>query len=250
VHEFGYTFFNALENIECHKVKRIIVPSYASRNDLLRCGFSPEKISVIYHGVDHELFRPDEALKRFMREKYGLTKSFVAISVGRLVKHKRHTDIIEAISKIPETTLILVGKGEEEERIVGLAKEKKMRLFHFKNISEAFLASLYNMADVYVHASILEGFGLTVLEAMACALPVVCYNVGDFNDIVRGAGVLLRPRDIEGMVRGVELLKQRKEERKAFSQAALQKSKAFTWKKSAEEHLKVYKEVLTRKTNE
>lgn len=238
--------FHRLETLQCRKVKHIIVPSFGTKKSLLHHGFKEDKITVIHHGVDHELFRPDEALRRIMREKYGLMKSFVAITVGRLVRHKRHTDIIKAISKIPDTTLILVGEGKQEKRIAGLAKEKKVRLLHFKNISDEFLASLYNMADVYVHASVLEGFGLTVLEAMACALPVVCCDVADFKDIVCGAGVLLKPKDVESMVHSIEFLKERKDDRKAFSQAALKKSKAFTWKKTADEHLKVYKEVLSR----
>jgi len=238
--------FHRLEDLQCRKAKHIIVPSFGTKKSLLHHGFKEDKISVIHHGVDHELFRSDEALRSTMREKYGLMKPFVAITVGRLVRHKRHIDIIEALSKIPETTLILVGAGEEEKRIVGFAKKKKVRLLHFKNISEEFLASLYNSADVYVHASSLEGFGLTVLEAMACALPVVCYDVADFKDIICEAGVILKPKDLDGMVHAIEFLKEKKDKRKAFSQAALQKSKEFTWKKTAKEHLRVYRNVLTK----
>jgi len=238
--------FYMLETLQCHKAKHIIVPSSMTKQSLLHDGFKEDKIAVIHHGVDHELFRPDEPLRRFIRERYGLKKPFVAISVGRLVRHKRHRDVIEALSKIPDTTLILVGEGNEEKRIAGLAEEKNVRLLHFKNISDEFLASLYNMADVYVHASILEGFGLTVLEAMASALPIVCYDVADFKDIVCGAGVLLKPKDVGGMVHAIEFLKERRDKRKAFSKAALHKSMAFNWKKTAEEHLKVYCNVLTK----
>ena len=235
--------FHGLETLQCRKVKQIIVPSFMTKNSLLNHGFKEDKITVIYHGVDHEIFRPYEAFRSFVREKYGLKDLFVVISVGRLVGHKRHTDIIEALSKIPETALILVGAGPEEERIVALAKEKKVRLLHFKNISDEFLAGLYNAADVYVHASVLEGFGLIVLEAMACGLPIICYNAGDFKNIVRGAGIVLKPRDVEAMVHAIEFLKEKNGEQKALSQAALKKSKVFTWKKTAEEHLKVYRKV-------
>jgi glycosyltransferase involved in cell wall biosynthesis len=232
--------FYGLEALQCRKVKQIIVPSFMTKNSLLNHGFKEDKITVIYHGVDHEIFRPYETFRRFVREKYGLKNLFVVISVGRLVRHKRHTDIIEALSKIPETALVLVGGGPEEKRIVALAKEKKVRLLHFKNISDEFLASLYNAADVYVHASVLEGFGLIVLEAMACGLPIICYDAGDFKNIVLGVGVVLKPRDVEAMVHAIEFLKEKNGEQKALSQAALKKSKAFTWKKTAEEHLKVY----------
>lgn len=232
--------FYGLEALQCHKVKHIIVPSFMTKNSLLNHGFKEDKITVIHHGVDHKLFRPDGALRRFLREKCGLKGFFVVISVGRLVRHKRHTDIVEALSKIPETALILVGGGPEEKRIVALAKEKKVKLLHFKNISDEFLTSLYNAADVYVHASVLEGFGLTVLEAMACALPVICYDAGDFKNVVPGAGIVLEQGDVEAMVHAIEFLKQRNDERKTLSHVALQKSKTFTWKKTAKEHLNVY----------
>ena len=242
-HDVNSLVFYVLETLQCRKVKHIIVPSFTTKESLVNHGFKEDKITVIYHGVDHEIFRSYEAFRSFVREKYGLKDLFVVISVGRLVGHKRHTDIIEALSKIPETALILVGAGPEEERIVALAKEKKVRLLHFKNISDEFLASLYNAADVYVHASVLEGFGLTVLEAMACGLPIICYDAGDFKNIVLGVGVVLKPRDVEAMVHAIEFLKEKNGEQKALSQAALKKSKAFTWKKTAEEHLRVYRKV-------
>jgi glycosyltransferase involved in cell wall biosynthesis len=210
----------------------------------LNHGLKEDKITVIHHGVDHKLFRPDEASRRFLREKYGLNELFVVISVGRLIKHKRHTDIVEALSKIPHTALILVGSGLEEKRIVALAEEKKVKLLRFKNISDEFLRGLYNAADAYVHASVLEGFGLTVVEAMACALPIICYDVGDVKHIVPGGGIVLDPRDVQGMRHAIEFLKNREIERKAFSQYALEKSREFTWEKTAEEHLKVYQDVL------
>jgi glycosyltransferase involved in cell wall biosynthesis len=231
-----------IEALQCRRIKHIIVPSFATKNCLLNQGFKEDKITVIYHGVDHGVFRRNETSRRFMREKYGLKDLFVVISVGRLVRHKRHVDIIEALSKIPETALILVGAGPEEERIEALAKEK-VKLLHFKDISDEFLASLYNASDVCVHASVLEGFGLTVIEAMACGLPVICYNVGDFKYIVPGAGIVLEKGDVEAMAYAIESFKQRKDEKDTLSQAALQRSKEFTWEKTAQEHLKVYKKI-------
>lgn len=237
--------FHGLETLQCRKVKHIIVPSLMTKNGLVNHGVKEDKITVIHHGVDHELFRRNEALRHLMREEYELTKSFVAISVGRLVRHKRHTDIIEALSKIPETTIILVGEGEEKDRIVSLARERGVRLLHFQNISDKFLASLYSAADVYVHASVVEGFGLTVVEAMACGLPIVCYDVADFRNIISDAGLLLKPKDVDGIFQAVQSLRENDAERVALGRNALRKSKAFTWKKTAEGHLRVYRKLLS-----
>ena len=237
--------FSYLENFQCRKAKRIIVPSFKTKEDLVREGFSEDKIDVIHHGVDSELFRPDQALRNSIRNKYGLVGSFVVISVGRLVYHKRHVDIIEALSKVPNSVFMLVGAGVEEERIKVKAKKFGVRLLHFKDVSDELLAGLYNSADVYAHASILEGFGLTILEAMACSLPIVCYDVADLKRVVSGAGFLLQKGDVGGMTNALLSMKNDRNNRLALSEMALHQSKAFTWEKTAAEHLKVYRRILS-----
>jgi glycosyltransferase involved in cell wall biosynthesis len=237
--------FSYLENIQCRKAKRIIVPSFKTKEDLVREGFSEDKIDVIHHGVDSDLFKPDQALRNFIRNKYGLVNSFVVISVGRLVYHKRHVDIIEALSRVPDSVFVLVGAGEEEEQIKVKALEFGVRLLHFKGVSDEFLVGLYNSADVYAHASILEGFGLTILEAMACSLPVVCYDVADLRRVVSGAGHLLQPGDTGGMTSALLSIKDDASNRHVLSEMALNQSRAFTWEKTAVEHLNVYRKILT-----
>jgi glycosyltransferase involved in cell wall biosynthesis len=234
----GLTFHN-LEMLQCHKVRHIIVPSFATKKALLRYGFREDKISVVYHGVDHTVFRNKNS-KAFLRKKYGLLNYFVAINVGKLIKRKKQTDIINALAGIPDTALILVGKGEEERHIQKLAREKKVKLIHFRHVPESFLVDLYNASDVYIHASILEGFGLTILEAMACGLPIISYKVGDFAKIVNEAGVLLKPEDVWDMRDALLYLKENLAEREELSQIAQEKSAQYTWEKTAKEHLNVY----------
>ena len=231
--------FHNLEMLQCHKVRHIIVPSFATKNALLRYGFREDKISVVYHGVDHTVFRKKNS-RAFLRKKYGLLNYFVAINVGKLIKRKRQIDIINALAGISDTTLILVGKGEEDRSIQKLAQEKKVKLIHFRHVPESFLVDLYNIADVYINASILEGFGLTILEAMACGLPIISYKAGDFTKIVQEAGVLLEPEDVHGMRDALLYLKENLAERERLSQIAREKSAKYTWEKAAKEHLNIY----------
>lgn len=232
------TFYN-LEMLQCRKARRIIVPSYATKNALLHHGFREDKISVIYHGVDHSVFRKKNS-NALLRKKYDLFNYFVAINVGKLIKRKRQIDIINALAGIPDTVLILVGKGEEESNIKKLAKEKQVKIIHFKHVSESFLIDLYNAADVYVHTSILEGFGLTILEAMACGLPIIAYNAADFTRIFHEAGVFLKPEDVHGVRAALLYLKENLAEREKLSQIAQEKSAKYTWEKASKEHLDVY----------
>lgn len=246
VGEFGYTFFNVLENMECRKVKQIIVPSYASKNSLLRYGFSPEKISVIYHGVDHKVFKKDRVARKRMRSKLGLSKHFVVINVGRLVKHKGQTGLMKALEKIPKTVLILVGKGEEERAIYEMAAKMEVKMLHFKDIPDEVLASFYNAADVYVHTSVLEGFGLTILEAMACGLPIVAYKTADFDQIIGNAGYLTDVGDVDGIKSALWLLLEDPERGTRLGEIAVWKSKHYSWSETARKHIQVYKQLVSK----
>ena len=177
----------------------------------------------------------------------GIEDSFVVISVGRLIEHKRHIDIVEALSKIQGSIFILVGAGIEEGNILRVAKERNVRVLRFSDISDAELANLYRASDVYAHASVLEGFGLTVLEAMSSGLPVVCYEAGDLGDVVSDSGFVLRQGDIEGMEQNLESLRLHREEREAAGDRALKRSRLFSWEKSAQMHLEVFKEVCEKR---
>ncbi len=251
-HDYKQTYdansliFHGLESFQCHKVRRIIVPSSVTRKTLLRYGFTEDKISVIYHGVDHNMFRKNENSRAFLRRKYGISDFFVVINVGQLIKRKSQVDIIKALHGMPNTAFILVGNGEEEKNINKLAQKTGVRLIHFKYVPESFLVDLYNAADVYVHTAIVEGFGLTVLEAMACGLPVVAYKVADFERILKDSGILLEKRDIWDLRQVIEFLKEKPTERERMAQVAWRESKKYTWENSAKEHLEVYREVVRR----
>ncbi len=239
--------FHNLEMLQGHKVRRIIVPSYATKSAVLRYGFSEDKISVVYHGIDHTVFKRKSSL--LLRKNYGLLNCFVAISVGKLIKRKRQIDIVNALAGIPNAVLILVGKGEEESAIKKMATEKQVKIIHFRHVPESFLVDLYNASDVYVHTSILEGFGLTILEAMACGLPVISYEAGDFTRIIREAGVLLKTGDVVGVRNALLYLKENRAKREELSLIAQENSAQYTWEKTAREHLNVYLSAINKSQN-
>ncbi|MCK4434068.1 glycosyltransferase family 4 protein [Candidatus Bathyarchaeota archaeon] len=249
-HDYKQTYdvdsliFHGLETLQRHKVQHIIVPSFMTKNRLLHYGFRQDKISVIYHGVDHNVFKKNESLRIFLRKKYGISNCFVVLNVGQLIKRKRQNDIVKALQGMPNTAFILVGSGKEEKNIKKLAQNVGVKLIHFKYVPESFLVDLYNTADVYIHTSLLEGFGLTVLEAISCGLPVIAYETADFSKIVGNAGFTLRQGDISKLKETIELLRRDEGMRKRLENKALKQSRKFTWKESALKHVEVYKEVL------
>jgi len=235
-----YVAFNIVELQHCKRAKHVIVPSFSTKHALASHGIEDDKISVIYHGVD-EIFRPRKDLRAKIRSTYGLDEeTFVIISIGRLTRHKRHVDIVRALKNVPATALILVGKGECWPEISEAAREASVRLLHFQDVKEDFLVELLNASDLYVHASRIEGFGMTVLEAMACSLPVVACETADFDRLIGHAGMLMRDLDVDELSNIIAQLQQDKDLLRKMSSDAVSRSQKFTWQQSAATHLGVY----------
>lgn len=242
--DFNSLMFNSLEDFQCQKVAHIIVPSFLTKKRLLRHGVEESKISVILHGVDPTVFRPKNKSRDAVRAKLGISNSFVVINVGQLIRRKKQTDILKVLHNLPNTVLILVGKGDEESKLKALASKLGINLIHFKHIPESFLVDLYNAADVYVHTAVLEGFGLSVVEAMSCGLPIVAYDTSDFSEIIGNAGYVLEQGDTKMLQEKILLLQQNEALRKSLGAEALRQCNNFTWNKSALKHSHVYKEIL------
>ena len=235
--------FYTLENFQCRKAKHIIVPSFKTKEAVLRYGFPEHRISVIYHGVDKAFSKYKPNCRSFLRQKYGVTDYFVVINVGQMIPRKNQLELVELLSGMSNVALIIVGDGPEKNNIKLMAQKKNVKLLHFEWIPDAQLIDLYNVADVYVHTSILEGFGLTIPEAMACGLPVIAYNVADFQNLIDKTGFVLPKGDTLGVKQAIQTIKENSELRKSLSETALRTSIKFTWKEAANEHLKLYQKV-------
>jgi glycosyltransferase involved in cell wall biosynthesis len=116
---------------------------------------------------------------------------------------------------------------------------------HFPGyIEQDDLPFLYNMAKVFVYPSFYEGFGLPVLESMACGTPVITSNVSSMPEFVGDSGLLIDPNDISGIQNALSDLLMNDQLRIELSGRALKRSKEFTWKETARKTLDVYRRVL------
>jgi glycosyltransferase involved in cell wall biosynthesis len=164
---------------------------------------SARKTIVIYNGIDINRFKFQDRKKREKnRKELNLKESNkVLISVGRLFEAKGYPYLIEAIKilkkKYPEIVLLVLGEGEKRIELEKQIRENNLT----KNIfllGQKNNVSLYlNASDVFVLASLWEGFGLVTAEAMACSLPVVATNVGGIPEIVkdRHSGFLVESKN-------------------------------------------------------
>lgn len=218
------------------RVDKIIAISQFTKEEINRLmGIPLSKISVIHQGVDHELYRPIGKFKA--RDYFGLEPdgTYILI-VSSDLEHKRVDEVTEIIARIREeyadAKILKAGYGQAltGENIIntGWVSEKDMPL-------------LYNAVDLYLHTSEYEGFGLPILEAMACGTPVVARNVASIPEIVGDCFELVSlnasPREFAEMTfSSLDV--------ESPVQGAVTRSKMFSWEKTARETADVYHSLL------
>jgi sugar transferase (PEP-CTERM/EpsH1 system associated) len=161
----------------------------------------PERMGVMYNGVDTQRFAPSRELRIAMRQELGLAEnSFVIGAVGRLVPIKDHQTLLKAASVLSKSgidvRILLVGSGPERERLQVLSTNILEGRVCFAGDSSR-VPELLNAMDVFVLPSLNEGMSNTLLEAMACGLPALATNVGGNPEIIENNvnGCLFTPGD-------------------------------------------------------
>jgi D-inositol-3-phosphate glycosyltransferase len=196
------------------RADRIVTVSEETKKYVLRLGADKTKTSVIYNGVDTDVFRP--ANKEENRKKLGLPKNRkIILSVRRLVYKNGLDTLLESVPHAaqnhPDILFVVAGKGPSrkliEDRIKELGIEANIRLAGF--VPDNLLPAYYGAADCFVLPSASgEGLPLVLLEAMACGLPVIATAVGGTPEILRNMknGVLVPPRNPEAMAEALSRL--------------------------------------------
>jgi len=232
----------------------IAVSEYTKECVVKHLGISPEKISVIYNGIDHERFRP-LTVPAAIREKYRLPPDRrYLIYVGSEDPRKNLIALIGALAKVrnelPDVELIKVGRAHfkrEREHLIKLADQLGVRtVIHFvEEVSENDLVLLYNLAEVCVMPSLYEGFGFPVLEAMACGTLVVYANAGSLPEIAGTAAIRVSPCDARSLADA--LLNALDERANKLISTAHRRAQAarFTWSATVESTAAVYRRLLS-----
>jgi len=249
-----------LQSITIKKADMIITISEASKRDIHRVYDIPlDKIRVTYLGVN-DYFQPMDrtAAQDFLQKKYGLHGNYL-LYVGGFDFRKNLQSLVCALDHlkrrigIPDK-LVLVGKVPSHPKIPGyrdfnilcktiqdLNLEEDVLIPGY--VPEKDLPMFYNAADVFVFPSLYEGFGLPVLEAMACGVPVVALNSSSLPEVVSDAGILINPIDFDSaLIRALEDLLSDPHRRQVLREKGLERARQFSWKKAALETLKIYEE--------
>jgi len=213
----------------------VIVPSDQTKKDAVEVGIPEGKIRVIFEAPSKIYKKVDKNAVDNVRLKYRISGEY-AISVG--VSPRKNTKrIIKAFNKakarVGLTSLVIVGRGR--------ANTEANFLGH---VPTEDLPALYSGASVLIYPSLYEGFGLPILEAFACSLPVVTSNISSMPEVAHNAAVLVDPYSVESIADG--LVKSIEDKRKYISLGE-KRVKTFTWERVAKETVNVYNNALAQK---
>lgn len=204
------------------EVDKVIAVSQSTKNDLLSLSkLKPSQIEVIYEGVS-EIFKPSEEKDQFeLKKKYNLPDNF-CLAIGGVGERKNLKRIKQASKGFNLITTM--------EDLPVLSDEE--------------LAILYSCADALIYTTLYEGFGLPIIEAMACGTPVLTSNVSSMPEIAGGAAVLTDPNDVDKIRRSLEDLLLDKQKQKDLILKGFKRAKDFSWEKTADKTLQVYKQLI------
>jgi glycosyltransferase involved in cell wall biosynthesis len=230
---------------------RIIADSEHTRKDIIRLlGITGDRVEVIYPGVD-AAFRPvsHPLLLESIRKKYTLPEQFI-LYLGTMEPRKGLDTLLAAFSLLePDTRRPLVIAGKKGWWTEGLFRQVQALgledWVHFTGyIQDQDLPGLLSQAEMLVYPSQYEGFGLPVLEAMACGTPVICSDVASLPEVAGGAAKLVRPGDAAGLSAAVAGLIQDPALRLDLRARGLEQARKFCWAETARQVVRVYQSLL------
>lgn len=234
------------------RATRVLADSAATKNDLIELlHTSPDKITVLYGGVDAR-FAPMADPKRLaaVRAKYSLGLDPFILGIGTLQPRKNFSRLIQAFaalhSQLSTRHLVIVGgKGWLYDDIFAEVKRLGLegRVLFPGFVDDDDLPALYSAADVLAFPSIYEGFGLPILEAMACGTPVVTSVTSSLPELAGDAALLVEPTDVDAIAATLRRLLQEADLRRKLVAAGFDQARKFTWEKAAVQLLGIYESI-------
>ncbi len=248
-------YLNRVVPYAVRRADHIIAVSQSTADDLVELlGVAPKKISVIHLGVDPSVGRVDDPDTLSAAEaRYGLRRPF-ALAVGTIEPRKNFARLIEAFAlarKAPggPAQLVIAGRkgwlyDDVFETVERLGLHDDVRFLDY--VADTDLSTLYSLASVVAMPSLYEGFGIPVVEAMACGTPVVASSAGSLPEIVGSAGLLAAPEDVDALADALTRAVSDQALRSQLVARGYERVGAFDWDVAARQHVAVYHEVAKR----
>jgi glycosyltransferase involved in cell wall biosynthesis len=221
----------------------VIADSEYTKQDIIKyLDIAASHINVVALGYDKSNFTPVDA--PLTLEKYGLVRGTYIVTVGNATLRKNHETLIAALGKVRDKIshrLVIAGpvNSEQESRLISIARSCGVedRIVFLGYVPYEDLAALYSGAGVFVYISLYEGFGLPIIEAMACGTPVIASASTSIPEVAGNAGILVDPKDKAVVAQALLHVLKDGVTREKLIAAGLEQAARFSWKKAAQEHL-------------
>lgn len=246
-------YFNRMVPLYCRHADAFIAVSNAVKADVVKyVGVDPNKVAAIHNGFDPNVFQPvqDEARLQAVRQKYRLPEKFI-LWAGQIESRKNISRLLQAFAKIKNEVphhLLLAGalrwsSGTELQviRELGLAE----RICQPGWIEHADLPAVYCLADQFAFPSLYEGFGIPLLEAMACGCPIVTANTCAPPEVCAGAARLVDPLNVDEIAAAMREVLLDPALRARMRARGIERAKDFGWEKCAREILALFDRLST-----
>ena len=253
--QFNFPWFVKKYTIEvkrnAKRAKKIIAVSQSTKDDIVSfLDISPDKVSVTYEAAD-TFFRKlsSKEKKKEVLEKYSIAKKYI-LSVGTIEPRKNFTTLIKAFNIVKKRNvgfdykLVIAGRTGWKSEATYTEREAspyKDDILFIGRVSDEDLLQIYNQAELFVFPSVFEGFGLPVLEAMSCGLPVISSNCSSLKEIAGNVGILVTPDDCREISKQISYILKNEKTKEELKKKSLIQAKKFSWAKTAKKTLDVYK---------
>ncbi len=231
----------------------IIAVSQHTKGDLLDLYATPsQKVYVVDEGIDEHFRQANEGEIRRAREKHSIRRPYL-LMVGTLEPRKNHSLAFEALARLktdgwPHCLVVVGGRGwlfgavRRQIEALGLADD----IIFAGAVPDADLPALYSGADSFLMPSLYEGFGIPVLEAMACGAPVVSSKASSLPYVAGDAALFIEPLTAQALAAAVRNLLSNKDLAATMRANGLRRASRFCWKRTARETVDVYRTAAAR----
>lgn len=193
-----YIFSRFLEKKALKNASAFISVSNATKYEFIQnYNIAPSIVDVVYNGIDTDLFKPSDT--KYLKKKLGLHDEKILLYVGFTTPRKGVETLAQALVMLREQNikLIIVGKWEKgyREKFFRYLGVNRGKVIEAGYVHDNEMPAYYSLADIFVLPSLLEGFGFTLVEAMACRAPVVSTNVGAIPEVIGDCGIIISPQN-------------------------------------------------------
>lgn len=234
-----------LNNLLSYKTDLMVSVSNAVAADMVRFDrVNPEKIKVIYNGIDENAFSSglskQEARKIFNLPPDGI----IAGSIGRLSEQKGHRYLIAAVSKLKNACVAIAGEGPLMEELKSLSDSLKVKCIFTGKVGPEKIPAFLSALDVFCFPSLWEGFGIAIVEAMAAGLPVIVSDIPPHREVVGDAGVFVPPGNADALAEALNTIMKDPSIRGPLSAKAKERARFFSIEKTVKAYERLFEDLL------